>query len=216
MKALLVATRNRGKIAELALMLADMEVAWLTLDDAGVTFEVEETGATFRDNAVLKAQSYARATGLFTLADDSGLEVDALDGRPGVQTARYGGTGLTPVQRYELLLANLRTVPWERRTARFRAVIALAAGDGSLLGTAEGVCEGLIALQPAGESGFGYDPVFYLPDMGLTMAQLEPTAKHLVSHRGRAVRAVAPLLYQAIANVDPGDDGDQGTGPTSH
>ncbi|MCI0576334.1 MAG: XTP/dITP diphosphatase [Chloroflexi bacterium] len=193
----LVATRNTGKVAELADLLRDLDVAWLSLDEAGVAFEVEETGETFEENAVLKATTYAGATGLLTLADDSGLEVDALGGRPGVYTARYGGAGLTSIQRYERLLQELAGVPWKRRTARFRCMIALAGPDG-LIGTAAGVCEGRIAWEPAGSGGFGYDPVFYLPDQGLTMAQLPAEEKHKISHRGRAVAAVAPLLRRAV------------------
>lgn len=199
MPSLLVATHNKGKVRELSQMLSDMEITFLTLDDTGVTDEIPERGDSFMTNAILKASGYARATGLLTLADDSGLEVDALQGRPGVTTARYGGAGLSPVQRYELLLRNLEGVPWERRTARFRAVIALASGDGTLLGTAEGICEGVIALKPAGEFGFGYDPIFYLPERGMTMAQLEPANKHQLSHRGRALRAISPFLRQALA-----------------
>ncbi|MCA9969083.1 MAG: non-canonical purine NTP pyrophosphatase, partial [Anaerolineales bacterium] len=176
-QTLLVATHNQGKVAEFAEMLADMDVAWLSLDDVGVTEDVPETGATFRENALLKAEAYARMTGLLTLADDSGLEVDALDGAPGVLTARYGGPGLTHAQRYERLLQNLAGVPAARRTARFRCVIALVGPDGTLLGEAEGTCEGQIAPAPAGTGGFGYDPVFWLPDRGRTMAQLDSKQK---------------------------------------
>ena len=195
---LLVATHNRGKVAELADMLQHLAIDWLTLDDAGVTLDVAETGATFRENAILKATAYAQLTGLLTLADDSGLEVDALQGAPGVYSARYGGTGLTPVQRYEYLLANLAGVPWTERTARFRCVVALAQPAG-LRGTAEGTCEGLIALTPAGNHGFGYDPVFYVAEKGVTMAELPAEVKHQISHRGRAVAALLPRLRQVLA-----------------
>lgn len=196
---LLVATHNPGKVREFEHLLADVDVEWLRLDDAGVTTDVEETGTTFRENAVLKAQTYARMTGLLTLADDSGLEVDALDGAPGVFTARYGGEGLSHAARYELLLENLRGIPDTARTARFYCVIALAAPDGSLLGTAVGECNGRIAMAPAGDGGFGYDPVFFLPERGKTMAQLAPAEKHAISHRGRAMRAIEPLLRQTLA-----------------
>jgi XTP/dITP diphosphohydrolase len=173
-------------------------VAWVTLNDVGIRDEVPEDEPTFEANAVAKARGYARLSGLLTLADDSGLVVDALGGRPGVQTARYGGPGLSAAQRYGLLLKELEGVAWARRTARFRCVIALAAPDGELLGQAEGVCEGLIALAPHGEGGFGYDPVFYLPDHGLTMAQLPAAEKHRISHRGRALQALSPLLRAAV------------------
>lgn len=194
MRKLLVATHNRGKVAEFADMLQDMEIAWLSLDDVGITHDVPETGQTFGENARLKAQAYATMTGLLTLADDSGLEVDALGGAPGVYTARYGGAGLTHEQRYRLLLQNLAGIPWEERRARFRCAIALATPDGTLLAEANGVCEGYIAWEPAGNGGFGYDPVFFLPDYGQTMAQVGSATKHQISHRGRALRAIEERL----------------------
>jgi XTP/dITP diphosphohydrolase len=198
MKKLLVATHNKGKVAEFADMLQDMAIEWFSLDDVGVTQDVVETGHTFRENGVLKAQAYAAETGLLTLADDSGLEVDALDGAPGVYTARYGGVGLTAVQRYQKLLDDIKHVPDPLRTARFRCVIVLAAPDGTLLGESEGVCEGRIAHAPAGDNGFGYDPVFYLPEFGQTMAQLDAARKHQISHRGRAMQAIAPRLRAVL------------------
>lgn len=198
---LLVATHNRGKVQEYAEMLADLEMEWLSLDDAGVKLDVAETGQTFRENAILKAQTYAKETGLLTLADDSGLEVDALGGEPGVFTARYGGAGLTSEQRYQLLLRNMADIPLPERTARFRCVIALAGPDGALLGVSDGVCEGMIGETAVGEAGFGYDPVFYLPERGKTMAQLDSAAKHQISHRGRALRAIEPVLREALARV---------------
>jgi XTP/dITP diphosphohydrolase len=195
---LLVATQNKGKVAELSALMRDLGVTWLSLADLAVSYEVAEVGATLTENARLKAAGYATTTGLLTLADDSGLEVDALDGRPGVHTARYGGDDLTPAARYQLLLREMRRVPWTLRTARFRCVIALAAPDGTLLGEGKGVCEGVIALEPAGHGGFGYDPVFYIPERGLTMAQLTPEEKKQISHRGRAIRTIAPLLKKVI------------------
>jgi XTP/dITP diphosphohydrolase len=193
-KKLLVATHNQGKVKEFAEMLTDLDVAWFSLTDAGVTKDVAETGETFRDNAILKARTYAQETGLLTLADDSGLEVDALNGQPGVYTARYGGKGLSPVERYQLLLANMRQVAAANRTARFRAVIALAQADGTIVGEADGVCEGFIAIEPSGEGGFGYDPIFYLPEWGMTMAEVGATVKHQISHRGQALKKIEPLL----------------------
>lgn len=197
--ALLVATHNQGKVVEFKEMLADLNIGWQSLDDVQVTEDVEENGDTFEANAVLKARSYAAKTGLITLADDSGLQVDALGGDPGIFTARYGGEGLSHQQRYQLLLRNLDGVPWERRTARFRCVIALAAPDGTILGTAQGVCQGMIALEPAGSGGFGYDPVFYLPERSLTMAEVGSAVKHQISHRGRALQAIEPLLRKVLA-----------------
>ena len=192
-RTVLVATHNRGKIAEYKDLLQGLALDWVGLADVGVTRDVAETGNTFEANAILKAAAYAAETKLLTLADDSGLEVDALNGEPGVLTARYGGEGLTPKERYELLLRNLAGVSWEARTARFRCVIAVY-DQGGLVGTAEGSCEGIIATEAAGEGGFGYDPVFYLPDWGKTMAQLPPGEKHKISHRGKAVAAIEPLL----------------------
>ncbi|MAT98957.1 MAG: non-canonical purine NTP pyrophosphatase [Anaerolineaceae bacterium] len=198
MTKLLVATHNQGKVVEFAEMLQDLAIEWLSLDDVGVSQDIEETGHTFRENSVLKARAYAAETGLLTLADDSGLEVDALNGAPGVYTARYGGVGLTAVQRYQKLLNDIKIVPEPKRTARFRCVIVLAAPDGTILGESEGVCEGRIARAPVGDNGFGYDPVFYLPQFNKTMAQLPAAQKHQISHRGRAVQAIVPRLRELL------------------
>ncbi|HRQ39037.1 MAG TPA: XTP/dITP diphosphatase [Chloroflexota bacterium] len=197
-KKLLVATHNKGKVREFAEMMQDMDIAWLGLDEVGVTEDVPETGNTFRENAVLKAVTYAQMRGLLTLADDSGLEIDALGGAPGVYSARYGGTELTHAGRYELVLQQLAHVPESARTARFRCVIVVADAHGRILAEADGVCEGLIAHSPAGSGGFGYDPVFFMPEMGKTMAQLSSAEKHQVSHRGRAMRQLEPLLRQIL------------------
>ena len=195
---ILVATHNQGKVAEYADMLSDLDISWLSLDDIGLTEEVEETGSTFLANAQMKAAEYAKMTGLLTLADDSGLVVDALDGAPGVKTARYGGAGLSSKERYEYLLAQIEEVPPQKRGARFVCTIALAGADGQILATADGEVEGVIAHEAAGEGGFGYDPVFYLPQKECTMAQLGPEVKHTLSHRGRALRAVEPQLRKIM------------------
>ena len=155
-------------------------------------------GADYTRNAILKAIEASRTSGLPALADDSGLEVDALDGRPGVMSARYGGADITDRQRIDLLLSELQGVPDERRTARFRCVVAIALPTGEVY-TREGVLEGRIADAPRGESGFGYDPVFLLPDRGLTLAEVSPEVKNTISHRARAVRAAADLLRR-LAN----------------
>jgi XTP/dITP diphosphohydrolase len=196
-RKLLVATHNKGKVKEFAEMLADLDLEWLSLDDIGLEKDVDETGHTFQENAILKAETYAAESGYFTLADDSGLEVDALNGEPGIYTARYGGKGLDHEGRYRLLLKNLEGVAEADRAARFRCVIALATPDG-IVGTAEGVCAGKIAEAPAGEGGFGYDPIFFLPDRGLTMAQVPSSVKHQISHRGRALKAIEPLLRKEV------------------
>ncbi len=194
---LLVATHNAGKAREYRDLLAGLpfEVTWL--DAEGIDLDVEETGATFEENAVLKATAYAGASGLWTWADDSGLAVDALGGAPGVYSARYARPGASDAARYRKLLDALAGVPWAERTARFRCVVALVSPGGELY-TTDGACEGIIAFGPAGDGGFGYDPVFYLPDHGRTMAQLSSEEKHAISHRGRAARAMADTLRQIM------------------
>ncbi len=202
-RKLLVATHNKGKISEYVDILGNGQIDFVTLSDVGITEDVPETGSTFRENAIIKATAYARQTGLLTLADDSGLEVEALGGRPGVLTARYGGAGLSMAERYTLLLQEMAEVPDPLRSARFCCVIALAAPDGRVLGTSEGLCVGKIAREPSGEAGFGYDPIFYFPEYDLTMAQLHPQKKHSISHRGRAVEAIAPLLRDVLNGRQP-------------
>jgi XTP/dITP diphosphohydrolase len=192
-RSLLVATHNHGKVREYRELLVDLPLEVTYLDAEGITLEVEETGATFTENAVLKAVTYARASGLWTWADDSGLEVDALDGAPGVYSSRYAGPGASDADRCRKLLDALTGVPWAQRTARFRCVVALATPTGAVQ-TAAGACEGIIAFGPAGANGFGYDPVFYQPDRGLTMAQLSAEEKNANSHRGQAARAAGKLL----------------------
>ena len=188
--ALLVATTNPGKLREYRDMLADLPVMWRSLADIGLQdLEVQENGATFLDNALIKARAYAARAGLPTLADDSGLVVDALDGGPGVHSARYAPT---VAARNARLLAALEGVPAAQRTARFVCVTALALPDG-LTVTAEGRVEGQIAFAPRGTHGFGYDPLFALPD-GRTLAELLPAEKHAISHRGRALARLHPIL----------------------
>ena len=254
---LLIATRNPGKMREYAGLLRDAQFQLVSLADLGITHEVDETGGTFEENARLKASEYASLSGLLTLADDSGLEVDALGGEPGVYSSRYGekspltpllergGQGVPPSapmsdrDRVNLLLRNLEGVPWERRTARFRCVLAiwmppsspkplespgslpssegpksppfLKGGWGDLTSTGStaggvgstgegsltllvGSVAGMIQYDPLGEEGFGYDPVFYLPSYGLTMAQLPLEEKNRISHRANAVGKAARLL----------------------
>jgi XTP/dITP diphosphohydrolase len=190
---LLVATRNPGKLREYEELLAGLPVELTYLESEGIDEDVDETGSSFAENAVLKARQYALISGLLTLADDSGLEVDALGGEPGVHSARYAGPGATDEDRYRLLLERMRDVPQGERSARFRCVIAVAEPGGETY-TAEGICEGVIGYAPQGEFGFGYDPVFYMPQRGKTMAQLPPEEKNHVSHRARAAQAIRPVL----------------------
>jgi XTP/dITP diphosphohydrolase len=189
---LILATFNQGKRREYRHLLSSLPVQLMTLAEAGVTAEVPEDGATFQENALLKGRGYAAAAGCWTLADDSGLEVDALGGAPGVHSSRYAGLDATDADNVRLLLKNMEHIPIEKRQARFRCVIALAAPDGRSW-TCNGVCEGEIAMEPRGEHGFGYDPVFWLPDMGKTMAELPPELKDQISHRAAAARSLLQL-----------------------
>lgn len=198
---LLIATRNRGKLREYEELLAGLPVTLTYLGAEGIDREVEEIGETFAHNAIHKAREYARVSGLLTLADDSGLEVGALDGEPGVHSARYAGPGATDEERYQLLLERLRDVPWEERGARFRCVIALAEPGGAVW-TAEGTCEGVIAFAPKGEFGFGYDPVFYLSEHHKTMAQLPPEVKNRISHRAKAAQGIRDTLERILRRQD--------------
>jgi XTP/dITP diphosphohydrolase len=196
-RRLLVATHNPGKVREYREILAGLPLEVTYLDAEGITLEVEETGATFAENALLKATTYARSSGRWTWADDSGLEVDALGGAPGVYSSRYAGPGATDADRYRRLLDALAGVPWEGRTARFRCTVALATPDGDAR-TVDGACEGVIAFGPAGSNGFGYDPVFYFPEFAATMAQLDPEVKNRISHRGRAAQAAVGVLAEML------------------
>ena len=195
---LLIATRNKGKLREYRQILADLPMQITDLETEGIHEEVEETGRTFTENAIRKATAYARLSGLWTWADDSGLEVDALDGQPGVHSARYAGPGASDEERYRLLLQRLADVPPDRRSARFRCVVAIATPDGRVE-TAEGRCEGEIISTPRGTHGFGYDPVFYLPERGMTMAELPPEEKNRISHRARAAQAARAILERMLA-----------------
>ncbi len=192
---LLIATRNPGKVAEYAEILSDLGYRLVSLKDVGITSEVAETGNTYAENALLKARRYATASGLITLADDSGLEVDALAGAPGVYSARYAGPEASDEERYRKLLAQLEGVPDSQRTARFRCVIAIVWPDGREV-VVEGTCEGCIAHQPRGNYGFGYDPIFYLPKLGKTMAEIPPKVKNQISHRAQAARRAREWLSQ--------------------
>lgn len=196
---LLFATRNPHKLAELSVMLGDEAgIELVSLERFARAPDVEETGETFADNATLKATAMMRATGLPTLADDSGLEIDALGGRPGVRSARYGGPDASYTERFSMLLDELRDVPQSERTARFRCVLAFVDPDApERVVLREGSCEGLIVDEPRGERGFGYDPLFYSPELGVTFAEAPAEDKHRVSHRGRALRAMAAYLRDA-------------------
>ena len=194
---LLVATRNKGKKLEYTALLQGLGIDLVSLADMSIDMIVEESGKTYTDNALLKARAYAAITGLPTLADDSGLEVDALDGAPGVYSARYGGEGLGEEAQYRLLLQELSEVPEKSRTALFRCVIALVWTDGRE-DVVEGICKGRIADEPHGENGFGYDPVFYIPERGCCMAELPQEIKNRISHRARAAQAIRRILQDRL------------------
>jgi len=198
MKKLLVASNNDGKLRELLPILSPLPVEVLTPRDVGLKLDVAETGATYSENAQLKAEAFARASGLLTLADDSGLEVEVLGGAPGVYSARYAGEGATDADRRKKLVEAVRVFP-APRAARFRCVIAIATWPENL-NFFEGSCEGEIVLEERGRGGFGYDPIFFLPERGATMAELPETVKNQISHRARAAQAAFPFLKNLLAD----------------
>ncbi|MFV9507643.1 MAG: RdgB/HAM1 family non-canonical purine NTP pyrophosphatase [Oscillochloridaceae bacterium umkhey_bin13] len=193
MQELLIATRNPGKLREFAAIFAGLGVTLRTLDDLGISDEIAETGDTFAANAILKAEGYMALSGLPTLADDSGLEVAALNGAPGVYSARYGG--VTGAAQLAYLLEQLKEVPWHQRLARFVCVIALARPGGATE-LVEGNLPGVIELAPRGTGGFGYDPLFYLLDEDATMAEIPAERKNQISHRAIAARAAREVLAE--------------------
>ena len=195
MRKIVVGTRNNGKVREIQTALADLPFAVVGLPETDIP-DVEETGTTFQENAILKARHYCQFTGEYCLADDSGLEVDALDGEPGVYSARYAGLDATDAANNEKLLTVLKEVPPSGRTARFRSVLVLVGPDGSLL-LVDGVCEGVILDEARGTGGFGYDPLFYMPSQGKTMAEMTIEEKNRISHRGNALNAFKHLVLQA-------------------
>ena len=194
---LLLSTNNKGKLRELQAILADMPLELLTPADLGLDLDVDEDGSTYAENATKKALAFAKASGLTCLADDSGLEVDALHGSPGLYSARYSSKpGATDHDRRKFLLQNLadQPRPW---TARFRATVAVAGPEGSVQ-IAEGTCEGQVIPEERGTGGFGYDPIFLLAGLTQTMAELPEETKNRLSHRAQAVRAARPILMKLI------------------
>jgi XTP/dITP diphosphohydrolase len=190
---LLLATNNPGKVAEYRSLLSRINFELVTLQQEGITGAVEETGFTFEENARLKAKTMAVESHLITLADDSGLEVDALGGEPGVRSARYAGENVSDIDRVNFLLAKLAGIPWNKRTGLFRCVIAIATPAGDIA-VCDGECRGFIAFEPKGKYGFGYDPVFFFPELGKTMAELPSEIKDRISHRARAAMKVPEIL----------------------
>ena len=193
---LVLASKNKKKLVEMNDILSQLGIEVCSEAEAGVDVEVEETGTTFEENSLLKARAVMEASGLPAIADDSGLCVDALGGAPGVYSARYGGEGLDDIQRYRLLLENMRgQMP---RTARFVSVITCCFPNGDVI-SARGECPGTIAFAPMGEGGFGYDPVFFVPTLKKTFAQLTAEEKNAISHRGKALVAFQVKLKEYLS-----------------
>lgn len=194
---IIFATGNEGKMKEIRLILEDLGVEILSLKDTGIAFDIEENGETFEENAVIKAKAVMQATGALVLADDSGLEIDYLNGEPGVYSARYLGEDTSYRIKNQNLIERLGGVPDEKRTARFVCVIAAAFPDGRVL-TARGTIEGMIGYEERGEGGFGYDPIFWLPECGCSTAELTMEKKNELSHRGKALRAMKEEIKKAL------------------
>ena len=203
-KKILVATTNPGKLAEISAML-DFDVEWLSLSDFSNISEIPEDGLTFAENARTKALGYAKQTGLWTIADDSGLVIDALDGAPGVKSARFSERRVTSDERRTIdhknmakVLKLLKGVPKEQRSARFVCCLCLANPEKILIET-EGTLEGYIAEKEIGKNGFGYDPIFFVPRLNKTVAQLTREEKNAISHRGNAIRKLKPILNKLLS-----------------
>ena len=193
MKEIIIATKNKGKAKDFEQLLEPMGYKVLTLHDVAPHMDVEETGETFEANAILKAEAIAQELQVTVIADDSGLEIDALGGEPGVYSARYSGDEKNDASNIDKVLQKMVQVPDDEKTARFRCVLALASpGKETIL--FEGTCEGLIINERKGDNGFGYDPIFYVPSLEKTMAEMEPSEKASVSHRGNAIRELGKAM----------------------
>jgi XTP/dITP diphosphohydrolase len=200
-KKLILATRNKGKLKEIQVLLSDLDIDIISLGEAENAPHVVEDGKTFMENAFKKAKVIAEATGIMALADDSGLEVNALDGAPGVYSARYSGENASDASNNEKLLADLEGVSSGKRSAHFSCVIVVYHPSGRWI-SAESKCEGEITKKSIGDRGFGYDPVFYLPSLNRTMAQLSPEEKNSLSHRGKALAKLKAELPDFLAQLD--------------
>lgn len=196
-KRIIFATGNQGKMKEIKMILADVDVEVLSLKEAGIEADIVEDGATFEENAVIKAKTIMEMTGDIVLADDSGLEIDYLNKEPGIYSARYMGEDTSYDIKNNNLIGRLNGVPDEKRTARFVCVIAAAFPNGDIL-TTEGTIEGMIGYEIKGSNGFGYDPIFYLPQYQCTTAELDMELKNELSHRGKALRAMKEQLKNKI------------------
>lgn len=197
MERMIFATGNQEKMKEIKMILEGLGVPVVSMKEAGITAEIEENGSTFEENAIIKAKTIMELTGEPVLADDSGLEIDYMNGAPGIYSARYMGEDTSYDIKNGAILSQLEGIPDEKRTARFVCVIACAMPDGSIL-TSKGTMEGIIGHEIRGNNGFGYDPIFYLPDCGCTSAELSPDQKNDLSHRGKALRVMKELLRDRI------------------
>jgi XTP/dITP diphosphohydrolase len=200
MQTLLIATTNRHKLEEFRVLFHDLSYELLSLNDIQLDMDVEETGTSFRENAELKARAYARATGLLTLAEDSGLEIDALGGAPGVYSARFLGADISYEERFRFIFEQLKCFPQERRTARFRCVIVIAESSG-VCRYVDGTIEGVVTTEASGTNGFGYDPIFLVPELGKTTADMLPELKNTISHRAKAAQKAHMLLENWPKNL---------------
>jgi len=198
MTELLLASTNSGKIKEYRSLLGSLGCQIVTLAEQGIAKVATESGDSYEQNARIKAATYAKPSQLITLADDSGLEVDALPNELGIHSARFAGEDATDADKVKILLAKLANIPWEKRTAHFKCVIAIATPEGRLE-LCHGECHGIIAFEAKGENGFGYDPVFYLPETGKTMAELPLGIKNQISHRGQAAQKAKQVLQRLFA-----------------
>ncbi|MDP4093914.1 MAG: XTP/dITP diphosphatase [Bacillota bacterium] len=195
MKRFIAATKNKGKLKEIEEILSDLPFEVISMETVGIQDDIEENGSTFEENAMIKAKAVFDITGETVMADDSGLEVDFLNGAPGIYSARFAGEGASDQDKNNKLLDMLRDVPFEKRSARFVCAIAVILPDGTSF-TVRGICEGYIGYKPEGKNGFGYDPLFYMPEYGMTTAQMEPEEKHRISHRGKALRMMVERLKE--------------------
>lgn len=205
MKKIFIASSNLGKINEFTDMLNEYGLEIITPEDLKIKVDVEETGSTFLENALIKGIWAAEKTGLISIADDSGLEVDALGGRPGVYSSRYGGPGNNYDEKMKILLDELKNIPDDMRTARFRSAIAVVFPSGETI-VEEGICEGKIAKEPKGNKGFGYDPIFYLNEYGKTFGELDGDIKNKISHRAKALIKIQLKLEKRFLKGDQNED----------
>lgn len=197
METIIFATKNKGKIKEINAILADMDVNVISMEEAGITVDVVEDGTTFEENSMKKAVQIMEISGKITLADDSGLEIDYMDKAPGIYSARFMGEDTPYAERFRAIFAKLDGVPEEKRTARFVSCIVAAFPDGRRL-TSYDTVEGIIGYEVKGENGFGYDPIFYVPEQGKYMAELSPAEKNAISHRGKALRKMKEMLKKEL------------------